>query len=93
MSALIDSGSGPVLLGSLASPELLGPMKVQILAVQMPYLGIRPTTALDVRFDNFTADAETIVPEPPTLAVLGVGALWLLAYRWRLRKRLSAAPL
>jgi hypothetical protein len=86
LSAFIDSGSGPVLLGSISSPELLGPMKVQLCAAQIPYSNTRPTTALDVRFDDFVVTADTIVPEPSTLILLDMGAFGLLAYTWRRRK-------
>ncbi len=78
MSAWIDRGSGPVLLGSLSFSQFLGPVKVQILAAQgVDWPNGRPHTALDVRFDNFSATAETIVPEPATLLLLGLGSLIL----------------
>lgn len=73
VSAWIDRGAGPILLGSLTSEETKEPVKVQIFAGQIPQFGIRPTTALDVRFDNFSATAETIVPEPATLLLFGLG--------------------
>ena len=84
LSALIDRGSGPVLLGSMDSPELLGPVKVQIFAAQIPHNELRPTTSLDVRFDNLVVEADSIIiPEPGTITLLlcGLASLALLRRR------------
>jgi hypothetical protein len=73
MTAWIDRGSGPDILGSLTSDSFLGPMTVEIYAAQVPdSLDGRPHTALDVRFDNFT-----FIPEPTTLLLLGLGMVML----------------
>jgi hypothetical protein len=83
LSAWIDRGSGRVPLGSYSASDTLGPMKVRIYAAQVTHYAslIRPHTALDVAFDNFTATAETIVPEPITLLSLILGGLTLIGKR------------
>lgn len=76
VSSWLDRGYGRMTIGSLDSPELLGSVKIQIYAAQIPQIGIRPSTSLDVRFDNFTATADSIImPEPMTFLVLGMGGL------------------
>jgi hypothetical protein len=89
LSAWIDRGAGYILLGSETSAMLTGPADVQLLASQWPIdVGPpgRPSTSLDVRYDNLSIVAETIVPEPSTLVILGIGAVSLLVYTWRQRK-------
>ena len=85
MKAWIDRGSGPVLLGSLTSPDLLGPMDVAIYAAQAVNYDVspaaRPHTALDVRFDNVDITADSIIPEPATLSLLVLGGLAMLRRR------------
>jgi len=78
MSAWIDRGSGPILLASLSSTEFLGPIKFQVFGAQVPSPNLdRPSTELDIRFDNFLVTAETVVPEPATLLLLGFGSIAL----------------
>jgi len=87
LSAWIDDGSGPVLVGSDTSPALAGPMRVFVEAAQQEYDPYtRPSTALDVRFNDISITADTITPEPSTLALLGAGAVGVLAYGWRRRR-------
>jgi hypothetical protein len=75
VSAWIDGGNGLILLGSLTSPDFLGPIKLQIAASQQ-VATYRPSTALDVAFDNFTATADSIIiPEPMTVLLFGLGGL------------------
>jgi hypothetical protein len=66
VSGWIDRGSGPVLLGSQTSSRFLGSVAVELFAAQYASGNERPTNAMDIRFDNFTATADTIVPEPAT---------------------------
>jgi len=74
MSAWIDRGNGPFLLGALTYPELIKPVKILFSINQQENISNeRPSTSLDLRFDNFTATAETItpiIPEPYTLLLL-----------------------
>jgi hypothetical protein len=80
MSVWLDRGDGPVLFGSLSSDQFLGPVKLELSArniVELPGVA-RPTTALDIRFDNLTITADTIVPEPLTVGLLSLGSLVLL---------------
>lgn len=83
MSAYIDRGSGPVLLGSLSDAAFLGPTEVALWGAQVARAATntRPFSALDIRFDNFTATADTIIPEPATLALLALGGLALIRRR------------
>ncbi len=83
MLAFVDIGAGMVPLGSYSDPAFGGPMTVQLYAAQVvrPATGSRPFSALDVRYDNFYAEAEAIVPEPATLAALGRGVLGLTLRR------------
>ena len=82
LSAWSDRGSGPVLLGSLTSPQLLGPMDVELFLAQTINPGTgRTHSAIDVGFDNFTATATTITPEPATLMLLALGGLGLMKRR------------
>ncbi|RJP58656.1 MAG: hypothetical protein C4541_07590 [Candidatus Auribacter fodinae] len=78
MSAWIDRGYGPVLLGSLTYPELNGAVKVLFSVNQQPnILNERPSTSLDVRFDKFSVTAETIIPEPTTFLLLSICVFFL----------------
>jgi hypothetical protein len=87
LSAWIDRGAGPVLLGSETSALFEAPMSVQLYISQVPSLtDVRPSTALDVRFDNLSITAEAIVPEPSTMILLSMGAIGLLAHVWWKRK-------
>ena len=74
MSAWIDRGDGPFLIGALTYPELIKPVKILFSVNQQENISNeRPSTSLDVRFDNFSATAETIrplIPEPYTLLLL-----------------------
>ncbi|HYE20830.1 MAG TPA: PEP-CTERM sorting domain-containing protein [Tepidisphaeraceae bacterium] len=90
-------GGSLTLTGTLSSPSLTNPLTVtgtdtSVLAGD--YFGVRTalnaqlgssqagplTTSQDIRYDNFAVGA---VPEPGTLAVLGLGATALLARRRR----------
>lgn len=73
MSAWIDRGYGPVLIGALTYPELNGPTKVLFSVNQQENILLeRPTTSLDLRFDNFYLTADTIIPEPSTFLLLSI---------------------
>ncbi len=79
LSAWIDRGAGPVLLGSATSTQFEAPMSVQLMAVQMASgSSPRPSTPLNVRFDNLVVEADSIVPEPSTLVFLFLGAFVLV---------------
>lgn len=80
LSAWIDRGGGPVLVGSLSSPTYTGPATVGLIVTQLAYKA-RPTSALDVRFDNLTITADSIVPEPATLTLLAMGGLSFMRRR------------
>ena len=82
LSAWIDRGVGPVLLGSATSANFEAPMNVQLMAAQMAAGSpqVRPSTAIDVRFDNVVMEAEGIVPEPSTVILFSIGALGVAAY-------------
>jgi hypothetical protein len=83
MSALFDDGSGLVLLGTLSDPGFAGPVHVNLYGAQIVNpTGYRPFTDLDVRFDGFSATADTVVlPEPATLSLLALGGLVALRRR------------
>jgi len=85
MSAFIDRGSGSELLGSVTDPGFQGPVEVSVWATQLYHLysGVRSFSAVDVRFDNFAATADTIIPEPATLSLLALGGLALMRRRRR----------
>ena len=85
LSAWIDRGAGFVLLGSETSTSFSGPANIEILADQVPDSISRPSTSLDVRFSELSVTAESIVPEPPSLILLGAGAIGLFA--WTLRRK------
>ena len=88
LSAWIDRGAGPILIGSQSSASFAGPAVVDLLAVQwldLEHDNARPQTSLDVRFGNLVMEADSIVPEPSTIALLCMGAVGLLAYAWRRR--------
>ena len=69
VSGWIDRGSGPILVDSISDTWLLGPVNIRLWAAQVPGGAgkPRPSTALDVRFDNLSITAEEIIPGPPTL--------------------------
>jgi len=79
MAAYMDNGTNEILLGQVSSQLFLGNATVQLLVANVwDYPGPRPNTALDVRFDNFTATADSIiVPEPMSVLLLGLGGLLL----------------
>jgi hypothetical protein len=86
LSAWIDRGSGFVLIGSETSVFLTGPANIGLTVKQWPIdVGPtgRPSTSLDVRFDNLSVVAESIVPEPSTIALLIVGGIGLIVWGWR----------
>lgn len=82
MGAWIDRGSGPVLIGSLTDSAFAGPTTMLLFVSQAPG-GTRPHTALDVRFDNVSITADSIVPEPTTLSLLMLGGLAFTRIRRR----------
>jgi len=84
LSALIDRGSGLELLGSASDSAFLGPVSLDIFAAQIVRpTGYRSFSEMDVRFDNFSVTAETIIPEPATLSLLVLGGVGLLRRRSR----------
>jgi hypothetical protein len=89
LSAWIDRGAGFVLIGSETLAQFEAPMSVLLYTSQVPNLSeVRPSTPLDVRFDNLSIVAEAIVPEPSALIMLGIGAIGLLAHAWQRRKQI-----
>lgn len=87
MSAWYDRGNGPVVLGSVTSSSFLGPLQVELIIVQaVNYPLGRPHTALDVAIDNFTATADSIVPEPASLSLLALGGVALIRRRHRVER-------
>jgi hypothetical protein len=79
MAAYLNNGTTEILLGQASSQLFLGSASVQLLVANVwDYPGSRPNTALDVRFDNFTATADSIIiPEPISILLLGFGGLFL----------------
>lgn len=84
MSAYLNDGINDIFLGQMSSQQFSGNAVIQLYAAQAwDYPGQRPNTALDVRFDNFTATADSIVvPEPMSMFLFGIGGLML-----RIRKK------
>ncbi len=60
------------------------PMTVQLFASQGKNVAEldRSMTSLDISFDNLIIDADAIIPEPSSIALLAAGLLSLLAF-WR----------
>jgi hypothetical protein len=90
VSGFIDDGSGFVLLGQASDPRFLGTASdITLAATDYPdeWQRPRPTYAIDVRYDNFMVTADTIVPEPSTILLLGYGGLSVLGGVWRRRRR------
>ena len=84
LSAWIDRGQGPVLVGSLTSSEFMGAMQVEIALaqVQSGQTWMRPHTAMDSTFSDFTATADVItLPEPATLSILALSGVVILRRR------------
>lgn len=78
MSAYLNTGGSDIFLGQKSSSAFDGKAFVQVYAAHaQDYPFQRPNTALDVRFDNFTATADSIVPEPTSLSLLALGGLLL----------------
>jgi len=91
LSAWIDRGVGPVLLGSATSAYFDAPMSVQLMAAQMAS-GSPPSrlpTALDVRFDNLVIEADGImvIPEPSSFVTWSLLAALGIGYGWRRRRK------
>lgn len=92
LSAWIDRGTGPILLGSATSTNFEEPMSVQLMAAQMASgsLPSRAQTSLDVRFDNLVVEADSISGVIPELSSLIVWSLIGLSFAgvgwWRKRK-------
>lgn len=80
VSAWISNGTNTIQLGSSQSDEFLGPTTINLfLFEESDHASTgRPSTALDVRFDNFSATADTIIlPEPTTILLFGISGLLL----------------
>lgn len=72
-------GQGTIVISTWSSDRYLGLASISLWANQQIILSDRPHTALDVRFDNFTITADSIigVPEPCSIALLSLGGLIL----------------
>ena len=89
LSAWIDRGEGPVLVGSETSTMFTGLANIQLVALQQPGLTFpRPSTSLDVRFDNLVVEADsiTVIPEPSSLIVWSLIGLTFGGVGWWQRR-------
>lgn len=76
LTSWLDYGENSLFIGSNTSSEWLSPMSVYICDAQYNNgPSQRPHDAIDVRFDNFAATADRIVPEPAALSLLALGGL------------------
>ncbi len=88
-SAFLDYGTGMKDLGSVTDSAFSGPMTVRLIGTQMVRgsTGQRSFSALDIRFDNFQATADVIIPEPATLLLFATGLAAALGF---VRRRKAA---
>ena len=91
LTSWLDYGTQSLCIGSNTSSQWQTPMSVYIWDAQYNYgASPRPQDALDVRFDNFSATADSIispVPEPVTIVGILMGLAGLGRY---VRRRITA---